>query len=92
MEDLPTIISDNYPHFDSLECQFFDDCQFYSAGNCQYNQKCPQSRMYQGKKNKVRDIFRDVCENYVAHDNLKFQVKLMNNPPRDDKKRGDEDL
>ena len=80
---LPTIISDNFPHFDKLECPFFDDCDFYGADKCQYNKPCLEMKNYQGNKRSVRYIFRDVCENYITLENLKFQVGLIIRDERD---------
>lgn len=73
-----TYISDNFP-LTQLECQFFDECQYYIADQCKYGEVCSRYKNYQGKKQTVRKIFKDNIEKYIEVDNLKFQIGLIIN-------------
>ena len=73
---MKTWVSDNFP-MRKLECQFFEECQFYRSGKCQYGKPCRIKRFYEGEPQTVRSIFKEVTENYIQKENLEFQVRLI---------------
>ncbi len=73
---MKTWITDNFP-LSKLECQFFDECQFYLAGKCAYSDPCHTQRKYEGIEQPVRDIFRQVVAPFYVEDNERFQIRLI---------------
>lgn len=73
----PTWITDNFP-LGELDCQFFDECQFYSVGKCDFSTPCRIQRKYEGLEQSVRTIFRQVVDPAYVIDNERFQIRLIN--------------
>ena len=64
-KSMKTYISDTFP-LDKLECQYFDICKVYDSKICGYSIRC-----------KLRQCFRFCLEDFVAQENMKFQIGLI---------------
>ena len=62
---MKTWISDNF-ELSLLECQYFDICKGYDSKLCKYSKRC-----------KLRQCFRFCLEDFVAQENMKFQIGLI---------------
>ena len=62
---MKTWISDNF-ELSLLECQYFDICKVYDSELCKYSTRC-----------KLRQCFRFCLEDFVAQENMKFQIGLI---------------
>lgn len=62
---MKTFISDSFPLY-KLECQYFEICQHYTPKLCKYSSPCY-----------IRQKLKEYLEEYVANNNLEFQVKLI---------------
>ena len=67
MKYSPTWITDNFP-LEELECQYFNICNDYIPKDCPFDSPCAK-----------RQLLREHLENYVATENIKFQIKLILN-------------
>lgn len=75
---MKTDITDNYPYFDQLECQFYGVCKFYEPGACAFISPCKKYiEIGEGKGISLRSFLGETVEDYVKREDLKLQIDLI---------------
>jgi len=70
-----------------LECQYFDICQYFDSKDCKYSQNCQMvfniGTEEDPRNVTVRQVIKSSLEKFVAKENIKFQVNLLNGKNED---------
>jgi len=73
---MKTRVNDKFP-LEELTCQYYDICKFYDPKRCGYGDVCHYGFVFEEKYIYLRDMFREITEDYVSKENLKNQIKWI---------------